>query len=307
MFASDSSFIAVGRKPLGVDRPNVGTIVPIVHGTVGTIVPIVHRTVGTIVPIVHRLSFSHRRACALPLRKVALPLRKTALAMCWLLMAVFASTVVAQAKPTILPSEAIQVGDRPGFIFWPEESLRQTPQPWVFYAPTLLPQYPDSHEKWMHEQFLAAGIAVAGLDVGEAYGNPAANQAFDQLYAMLIEKYKFAPRPCVLGRSRGGLWVSSWAAAHPERIAGLAGIYPVFDITSYPGLGKAAPAYQLSPEALQAKLLELNPIENVSRLTKAKIPVCIIHGAVDKVVPIEPILSVCWKRTVRKVRRILCN
>ena len=27
------------------------------------------------------------------------------------------------------------------------------------YAPTL-PAYPDSHEKWMHEQFLAAGVAV---------------------------------------------------------------------------------------------------------------------------------------------------
>ena len=55
---------------------------------------------------------------------------------------------------------------RPAFILWPEESKRSKPQPWVCYAPTLA-GYPDSHEKWMHEQFLAAGVAVAGIDVGD--------------------------------------------------------------------------------------------------------------------------------------------
>ena len=49
----------------------------------------------------------------------------------------------------------------------------------------------------------------------------------------------FAPRPCLLGRSRGGLWVTSWAADNPDKVAGLAGIYPVFDLRTYPGLAKA--------------------------------------------------------------------
>src|SRR6185503_20198036 len=66
-------------------------------------------------------------------------------------------------KRLILPGEAFLVKDRPAFIFWPAEKDRRQRQPWVFYAPTL-PAYPDSHEKWMHEQFLAAGIAVAGID-----------------------------------------------------------------------------------------------------------------------------------------------
>ena len=38
------------------------------------------------------------------------------------------------------------------------------PTPWVWYAPTL-PALPEARESWMFERFLAAGIAVAGVDV----------------------------------------------------------------------------------------------------------------------------------------------
>ena len=55
----------------------------------------------------------------------------------------------------------------PAFILTPAGDKKPMPRPWIFYAPTL-PGYPDSHEKWMHEQFVAAGVAVAGIDVGEA-------------------------------------------------------------------------------------------------------------------------------------------
>ena len=75
-------------------------------------------------------------------------------------------------KNLILPGEAFLLQGRPMFIFEPTVKTKKSPRPWVFYAATL-PAYPDVHEKWMHEQFLKAGIAVAGIDVGEAYGSPA--------------------------------------------------------------------------------------------------------------------------------------
>ena len=87
---------------------------------------------------------------------------------------------------------------------WPDESKRQTPQPWVLYSPTL-PRYPDQNEKWIHEQFLNAGVAVAGIDVGEAYGSPEGQKHFSALYKELTENRGFAKRACLLGRSRGGL------------------------------------------------------------------------------------------------------
>jgi predicted amidohydrolase/predicted esterase len=188
-------------------------------------------------------------------------------------------------KRLILPGESFLVEGRPAFILLPPEERRQKPQPWVMYAPTL-PAYPDSHEKWMHEQFLAAGVAVAGIDAGEAYGSPNGQKLMSALYDELTQNRGFAAKPCLLGRSRGGLWVSSWAIANPDKVAGIAGIYPVFDLTTYPGLAKAAPAYGMTAQELESSLTDHNPIARIDVLAKAKVPVCIIHGDTDKVVPL---------------------
>ena len=205
----------------------------------------------------------------------------------WLLVCCAVPLSAAEPlKNLILPGEAFKVGERTAFIFWPEESLRKIPQPWVMYAPTLA-SYPDSHEKWMHEQFLAAGVAVAGIDAGEAYGSPAGQAACTALYDELTIKRGFGAKVCLLGRSRGGLWVSGWAIAHPDKVAGIAGIYPVYDLRTYPSVPKAAPAYGLTVDEFTAALERHNPIARAEVLAKARIPVYIIHGDDDKVVPLK--------------------
>lgn len=198
----------------------------------------------------------------------------------------FNSASYGQKKNLILPGETFTVSERPAFVLLPDQAKRTTPQPWIIYAPTL-PSYPDQHEKWMHEQFLNAGVAVAGIDVGEGYGGPKSNQLFTALYNELVQKKGYSPKPCLFGRSRGGLWVSSWAIENPTKVSGIIGIYPVFDFRTYPGIDKAAPAYGLSKSELESKLNELNPISRISVLAKAKIPVALIHGDVDKVVPLK--------------------
>lgn len=189
-------------------------------------------------------------------------------------------------KELILPGDSFLVSGRPAFVLLPPIEKRQSPQPWIMYAPTL-PAYPDSHEKWMHEQFLAAGVAVAGIDAGEAYGSPDGQELMTALYDELTTHRDFAPKVCLLGRSRGGLWVSSWAIANADKVTGIAGIYPVFDLTTYPGLKRAAPAYGLSVEELSKSLDQHNPITNIDKLAQAKIPVFIIHGDEDTVVPLK--------------------
>ena len=71
----------------------------------------------------------------------------------------------------------------------------------------------------MHQQFLAAGIAVAGIDVGEAYGSPASRKLFDQFFEQQAE--------------------------------------------------------------------QLNPIARMEAIAKARLPVFIVHGDDDKVVPLK--------------------
>ena len=204
----------------------------------------------------------------------------------WVLVvaSVLGTVARGEEKALILPGESFQVGGKMAFILWPE--TRSTPQAWVLYAPTL-PGLPDVHEKWMHEQFLAAGVAVAGVDVGESYGSPKGNEGLSALYRELTESRGFAPRPCLLGRSRGGLIVSSWAIANPDKVAGIAGIYPVLDVRSYPGLEKAAPSYGMTTEELQTKLGDLNPIQRAGILASKRVPVFLIHGDEDTVVPLK--------------------
>ncbi len=123
----------------------------------------------------------------------------------------------------------------------------------------------------MHVHFPVAGVAVAGIDAGEAYGSSQGRKLFDALYDELTTKQGYAMRPCLFGRSRGGLWVSSWAADHPDRITGINGIYPAFDLTTYPGIETATPAYKLSPTQLSEALNQCNPIKRVELLAKARI------------------------------------
>lgn len=189
-------------------------------------------------------------------------------------------------KRLILPGESFLVADRPAFVLLPPENQRTKPQPWVLYAPTL-PGLPDEHEKWMHQRFLDAGVAVAGIDVGEGYGSPQAREQFQALYDELTKRRGFAGKPCLLGRSRGGIWVTSWACDHPDQVAGIAGIYPVFNLQSFPGLAQAAPAFGLTVAEMEADLPRHNPIERVSVLAKARVPALFIHGDEDVVVPLK--------------------
>lgn len=191
------------------------------------------------------------------------------------------------AKNLPHPGELFIVGSRPAFVMLPEEANRRSPQPWIMYAPTL-PPYPDAAEKWMHEQFLRAGIAIAGIDVGEAYGSPEGNAGLSALYTHLTKERGFNSKVLLLGRSRGGLWMTNWAAENTDKVAAFAGIYPVFDLRSYPGLQRAAPAYGMLAEELESQLSGHNPIAKVNKLAGTKTPAFLIHGDSDQVVPLEP-------------------
>ena len=190
------------------------------------------------------------------------------------------------AKNLPLKREDFTVDGHAAFVILPEKPAGGTSTPWVWYAPTL-PQLPNDSEKWMFERFSAAGIAIAGVDVGESYGNPAGRAVYSALYKELVEKRGFSKQACLLARSRGGLMLYNWAAEHPASVACIAGIYPVCNVSSYPGLKQACGAYGMTEEQLGAALAEHNPIDRLGPLAKARVPIFHIHGDRDTAVPLK--------------------
>lgn len=196
------------------------------------------------------------------------------------------SAAGAPEKDLPLPGEVFSVSGRTAFIIPAKNAAGGKPTPWAWYAPTL-PGLPGAWEKWMFEQFTAAGIAIAGIDAGESFGSPAGRALYSALYDEMTAARGFSKKPVMLGRSRGGLMTLCWAAENAGKVGGFAGIYPVCNIASYPGVAKAASAFGMTPEELQAHLSVHNPVDRLAPLAKVGVPLFAIHGDADKVVPLE--------------------
>ncbi len=204
-----------------------------------------------------------------------------------LLVTLTTHTFAADAPQKIsLKRNDFTVDGRPAFIISPTKKI-DGPTPWVLYAPTLGRGLPGGAERWMFEQWVEKGIAIAGVDVGESYGNPKGRATYNALHKELTEKHGFAKQACLLARSRGGLMLYCWAAENPEKVRCAAGIYPVCNIASYPGLSRACGAYGLNAEQMKAELSKHNPPDRIAALAKAKVPIFHIHGDVDGTVPLE--------------------
>jgi len=189
-------------------------------------------------------------------------------------------------KELPIAGEIFRVADRTAFLILPQQPVGENETPWVWYAPTL-PDLPGVSEKWMFEQFIGAGMAIAGIDVGESYGSPEGRAAYAALSEELVVERGLSSTPCLLARSRGGLMLYNWAVEHPSSVACVAGIYPVCNLSSYPGVEIACDAYGLTEEQLTAQLAEHNPIERTESLARAGVPIYHIHGDSDEVVPLE--------------------
>ncbi len=190
------------------------------------------------------------------------------------------------SKNLPMPGEVFTVAGCTAFVIPPAGEAGTNATPWVWYAPTL-PGLPGVEEKWMFEKFTAAGVAIAGVDVGESYGSPKGRSLFTSFYDQLVHKRRFSTKPCLLARSRGGLMLYNWAVEHPASVGCIAGIYPVCSLTSYPGIKNACGAYGMSEQQLTSELARQNPLERLEPLAQAHVPIFHIHGDTDTVVPLE--------------------
>ena len=189
------------------------------------------------------------------------------------------------------------VEGHPGFVIQPPEPAKKGRKPWAWYAPTI-GKYPNKSNVWLMERLVQNGFWICGMDVGESMGNPEGCRLFSMFYDSLIFKYKLDKKGCLIPQSRGGLMLYNWAEdpSNSGKVSRIAGIYPVCNLQSYPGLAKAAAVYGVNPDTFQIHLKEYNPIDNLESLYKAGVKIFHIHGDNDKVVPLDQNSQIVYDR-----------
>jgi pimeloyl-ACP methyl ester carboxylesterase len=200
----------------------------------------------------------------------------------------------------------LEVDGRPGFVIEPLKADKQ--RRWLWIAPSWLAvgrwdtafqkivDSPDVDHILYIQGALAKGFHVAGVDIGVSCGNRTGVAVFQDFYEVLVQRYHLNPHARMIGQSNGGLMVYSYAAAHPESVDRILGIYPATDLRSWPGLAKATgtetwmtpPPYNLSLAQMEAELSELNPIDRLAPLAAHAITILHVHGDQDRTVPLQP-------------------
>jgi pimeloyl-ACP methyl ester carboxylesterase len=155
-----------------------------------------------------------------------------------------------------------------------------------------------------------AGWHLAYVNVPNLFGSPKAIAAWDKVYAELTGKYDLAKRPGFIGLSRGGLYVMNWAAECPEKTLAVYLDNAVCDFKSWPGgqvkklgTGKGSAsewanvlkAYDF-PDDAAAIAYKKNPVDNLEPLAKAKLPLLLVYGDKDSVVPHAENSAVVYER-----------
>jgi predicted esterase len=201
------------------------------------------------------------------------------------LLSLLAFPAVADDKlPRV--AETFELDGHKAFVYAAPEPANG--RPWLWYAPTLK-GVSIVQRKLYFEGLMRAGIGIAGYDLGEVRGSPASTAKFTLFYEAMV-KHGWSPKPILLGQSRGGMMMLAWAMRNPGRVRAFVGIYPVCNLASWP-LKNSKDAtladFALTEAELVARLREFNPVDNLTGLLANKVPMFVVHGDSDVVVPYD--------------------
>jgi pimeloyl-ACP methyl ester carboxylesterase len=190
-----------------------------------------------------------------------------------------------------------------GFVIKPPVRSSDKSKPWVWYAPTFINTttntLPNSFNFWYLSQLIKKGFWIAGIDVGESYGSPRGREVYSHFYDTLMARYRLNPKACLHPQSRGGLMLYNWASepGNAAKVDRIAGIFPVGDVGSYPGLSVGlAKTFGMTLDSLTAHLKENNPIDRLKPLAEAGVKILHLHGDEDAIVPLTANSRVIYDR-----------
>jgi pimeloyl-ACP methyl ester carboxylesterase len=159
-------------------------------------------------------------------------------------------------------------------------------------------------------ELVRAGWHLVYISVPNLFGSPKAMAKWETFYDVLTREHGLSPRPALIGLSRGALYCMAWAALHPDRTLLVYLDAGVCDFKSWPGgrvkkLGKglgSAPEWSNVLKAFDFKndaeaiAYAKNPVDHLQPLADAKIPLLLVYGDADKVVPHDENSAIVYER-----------
>jgi pimeloyl-ACP methyl ester carboxylesterase len=192
----------------------------------------------------------------------------------------------------------IEINGRPVLVVVPREAAEG--KPWVWHGEFF------GHRPIPDVALLGRGFHVVYTRISDQFGSPASVEHWNAVYEAVRSQFDLGPRPALVGTSRGGLYCYNWAAANPERVSCIFGDAPVCDLKSWPmGRGRGRRSEAEVQKLLEAygvtteeQLLEraLNPVDRLTPLAMAGIPILHVSGDADDIVPLEENTAVVQER-----------
>ena len=159
-------------------------------------------------------------------------------------------------------------------------------------------------------ELVRRGWHLAYIGVPDLFGSPKAMSPLGEVLRRAGQGPRAGPEARPDRPEPGALYCMAWAAAHPDRTLAVYLDNGVCDFKSWPGgkpkglgTGQGSPAewqkllkaygFKDDREAIASKL---NPVDNLAPLAKAKIPILLVYGDSDKVVPHQENSEVVYDR-----------
>lgn len=199
-------------------------------------------------------------------------------------------------------------------------------------ATVLLPKDKDINNKWVwkaeffgafdytEQALLKDGWYIVHYDVKDMYGCDEAIRLMKKFHSYITKQYALCKKATIFGFSRGGLYSVNYALTYPKDVGALYLDAPVLDVKSWPaGCGdgegdekcweECKNCYNITEET--AKDFDKNPIDRADELIQTNIPLILVCGDSDTVVPFcengEKLAKKYEENNVKKFKLIVKN
>ena len=166
-------------------------------------------------------------------------------------------------------------------------------------ATVIRPEHPNGKWIWKTEFLYAFDEAERHLtemgytrvyySISNMYGSYRAVRLMHAFHSYVTERFALEKRCILFGFSRGGLYAFNYALSYPEYVCKVYLDAPVLDFSTWPTepsqIGELCDSYSITPECIDG--FKDNPIKNLGEFFSHRIPLLLIAGDADEVVPFE--------------------